>query len=67
MMTKTFAYHNEITSSNNAIKWNPSCEATHFAPKMCPFKRCGLSSAVEINTLSCGLSRDVGLLSQWPL
>ena len=40
---------------------------------MWPFKRGGLSSAVEINTfmlrftLSSGLSRGVGLLSGWPL
>ena len=27
----------------NSIQWNPSCEATPFAPEMWPFKRGGLS------------------------
>ena len=55
------------------IQWNPSCEATPFAPEKWPFKRGGLSSGVEINTfmfrftLSSGLSRGGGLLSGWPL
>ena len=45
------------------IQWNPSCEATPFAPEKWPFKRGGLSSGVKINTfmfrftLSSGLSR----------
>ena len=57
----------------NLVQWNPSCEATPFAPEKWPFKRGGLSSGVEINTfmfrftLSSGLSRGVGLLSGWPL
>ena len=54
------------------IQWNPSCEATPFAPEKWPFKRGGLSG-VEINTfmfrftLSGGLSRGGGLSSGWPL
>ena len=55
------------------VQWNPSCEATPFAPEKWPLKRCGLSSGVEINTfmfrftLSSGLSRGGGLSSGWPL
>ena len=55
------------------IQWNPSCEATHFAPEKWSFKRGRLSSEIEINTfmfrftLSSGLSRGVGLSSGWPL
>ena len=55
------------------IQWNPSCEATPFAPEKWPFKRGGLLSGVEINTfmfrftLSSGLSRGGGLSSGWPL
>ena len=47
------------------LQWNPSCEATLFAPEKWPFKRGGLSSGVEINaimfrfTLSRGLSEGV--------
>ena len=54
-------------------QWNPSCEATPFAPEKWPFKRSGLSSGVKINefmfrfTLSRGLSRGFGLSSGWPL
>ena len=54
------------------ILWNPSCEATPFAPERWPFNRGGLSSGVEINTfmfrftVSNGLSRGVGLSSGWP-
>ena len=54
-------------------QWNPSFEATLFAPENWPFKRGGLLSMEEINTfmfrftLSSGLSRGVGLLSEWPL
>ena len=56
-----------------AIQWNPSCEATPFAPEKWPFKRVGLSSGVKSNTfmfrftLSSGLSRGGGLSSGWPL
>ena len=32
------------------IQWNPSCEATPFAPEKWHFKKGGLSSGVEINT-----------------
>ena len=59
--------------SSFKIQWNPSCEATTFAPEMWPFKRVGLSSSVEIYTfmfrftLPRGLSRGVGLTSRWPL
>ena len=55
------------------VQWNPSCEATPFAPGKWAFKRGGLSSGVEINTfmlrftLSSGLSRGGGLSSGWPL
>ena len=55
------------------LQWNPSCEATLFAPEKWPFKRGGLSSGVEINaimfrfTLSRGLSRGGDLSSGWPL
>ena len=48
-----------------SIQWNPSCEATPFAPEKWPFKRGGLSTGVEINTfmfrftVSSGLSRGV--------
>ena len=55
------------------LRWNPSCEATPFAPEKWPFQRDGLSSGVEINTfmfrftLSSGLSRGGGLSSGWPL
>ena len=55
------------------IQWNPSCEATPFAPEKWPFKRGGLRSGVEINTfmfkftLLSGLSRGGGLSSGWPL
>ena len=49
-----------------------SREATPFASKKWPFKRGGLSSGVEINTLmfrftwSSDLSRGGGLSSGWP-
>ena len=55
------------------MQWNPSCEATPFAPEKWPFKRVGHSPGVEINTfmfrftLPIGLSRGVGLSSGWPL
>ena len=55
------------------IQWNPSCDATPFAPEKWPFKRGGLPSGVGINTFmlrftsSNGLSRGVGLSSGWPL
>ena len=55
------------------LQWNPSCEATPFAPEKWPFKRGGLLSGVEINTfmftftLSSNLSRGGGLSSGWPL
>ena len=29
---------------SHTIQWNPSCEATPFAPEKWPFKRGGLSS-----------------------
>ena len=51
--------------SHVRVLWNPSCEATPFAPEKWPFKMGGLSSGVEINTfmfrftLSRGLSRGV--------
>ena len=51
------------------VQWNPSCEATPFAPEKWPFKRGGLLSGVKINTfmfrfpLSTGLSRGGGLIS----
>ena len=32
------------------IEWNLSCETTQCVPEMCPYKRGGLSSGVEINT-----------------
>ena len=56
-----------------SIELNPSCEAYPLALEMWPFKRGGISSAVEINTfmfrftLASGLSRGGGLLSGWPL
>ena len=59
--------------SSIVIQWNPSCEATPFAPDKWPFKGGGLSSGVKINTfmfrftLSSGLSRGGGLSSGWPL
>ena len=62
-----------LIGKNVTLEWNPSCEATPFAPEKWPFKRGGLSSGVEINTfmfrfiLSNGLSRGVGLSSGWPL
>ena len=55
------------------IQWNPSCEATPFAPEKWSFKRGGLLPGVEINTfmfrftLSSDLSRRGGLSSGWPL
>ena len=50
------------------IQWNPSCEASPFAPVKWPFKWGGLLSGVEINTfMSSGLSRGCDLLSGWPL
>ena len=55
------------------VQWDPSCEATHFAPEMWHDKRSGLSSGVEIITfmfrftLSSGLSRGGGLSKGWPL
>ena len=42
--------------SSFKIQWNPSCEATTFAPEMWPFKRVGLSSSVEINTFVFGFT-----------
>ena len=33
-----------------AIEWNPSFEATPFAPEKWPFKRGDLSSGLKINT-----------------
>ena len=59
--------------SLNYIQWNPSCEATPFASEKWPFKRGGLLSGVEINTIMfwftlwSGLSRGGGLSSGWPL
>ena len=64
---------NIVNSYPLTIQWNPSCEATPFASEKWPFKRRGLSSGVEINTLMLrftlpsGLSREGGLSSGWPL
>ena len=55
------------------IQWNPSCEASPFAPVKRPFKRGDLMSGVDINTfmfrftMSSGLSRGCDLSSGWPL
>ena len=70
MATGPFEY---VCWKNQRTVWNPSCEATPFAPEKWPFKRGGLSSGVKINTfmfrftLSSGLSRGGGLSSGWPL
>ena len=49
------------------VHWNPSCEATPFAPEKWPFKRGGLSSGVEINTFMLRFTLSSGLSSGWPL
>ena len=47
------------------IQWNPSCEATPFAPEKWPFKRGGLSSGVEINTFMFRLTVSSGPFQRW--
>ena len=37
------------------VQWNPSCEATSFAPEMWPFKRGGLSSGIKFNIFCLNL------------
>ena len=46
---------------NFNVQWILSCEATPFAPGKWPFKRGGLSSGVEINTLLFRFTSSSGL------
>ena len=63
----------KLSCFDNLDTVEPSCDATPFAAEIWPFKRGGLSTGVEINTfvfkftLSCGLTRRVGILSWWHL
>ena len=73
MLTYIFIRENQGQNQKFSLQWNPSCEATPFAPEKWPFKRGGLLSGVEIYifmfrfTVSSGLSRGAGLSSGWPL
>ena len=50
--------------TSEVIQWNPSCEATPFVPEKWPFKRSGLSSVVDINTLCLDLHCQVAVLER---
>ena len=49
------------------IQWNPSCEATPFAPEKWPLKRGGLLTGVEINTFMLRFTVKWPLKRGWPL